>query len=81
MRLESRLALRVPVLSRLGNGLIGSGFILVQLRQSGLFSMLIRQLDQSFFSGACGSCTVTTPALRLRLAVPVGHHVRVLPKA
>jgi len=29
------------------------------------------------FTSVCGSTTVTTPALRLRCAVPVGHHVRV----
>ena len=29
------------------------------------------------FSSVCGSTTCTTPALRFRWAVPVGHHVRV----
>ena len=34
-------------------------------------------LDPLFFGPASGSVTVATPALRLRTACPVGHHVRV----
>ena len=78
--LYGRLAFQVPVCSRLGNGLIGSGFILTQLHNAGGFCLLVGLLDQVFFSPALGSWTVTVPALRTRRAVPVGHHVRVLPK-
>jgi len=78
---QPRLAKRVPVLPWLGNGLIGPRFILVPQLHPGGFRLLVRLLDQPFFSGAAGSCTVTVPALRLRSAVPVGHQVRVLPNA
>src|SRR5205085_8729003 len=37
----------------------------------------VRVLDQLFFAVASGSVTAATPALRLRTADPVGHHVRV----
>lgn len=78
--LHGRLALWVPSFSRLGNSLIRSGFILAPQRQSCRFRQLVGLLDQPFFSAALGSCTVTVPALRTRMAVPVGHQVRVLPK-
>lgn len=80
MRLQRGLALQVPVLAWLGNGLIRPCLVLIPQFQSGSFRLNVGLLDQSFFSGAAGSCTVTTPALRLRKAVPVGHQVRVLPK-
>lgn len=80
VRLEGRLAFQMPVFSRLGNGLIGAGFVLAPQGQSCLFRPLVGLLDQLFFSPALGSCTVTVPALRTRMAVPVGHQVRVLPK-
>jgi len=79
MRQQAGLAHRMPVLARLGNGLIRPRFILIPPFQSGSFHLLVRLLNQSFFSGAAGSWTVTTPALRLRRAEPVGHQVRVLP--
>ena len=41
------------------------------------FSDVVGEFDQPLFSSVCGSTTVTTPALRLRCAVPVGHQVRV----
>src|SRR5690348_6828500 len=80
MRLHRWLALGVPVFPWLGNGLIGAGFILAPQRHSCRFRQLVGVLDQAFFSAALGSCTVTVPALRTRMAVPVGHQVRVLPK-
>jgi len=36
----------------------------------------VRLLDQVFFPSASGSRTSTTPSLRLRVTVPVLHHVR-----
>jgi hypothetical protein len=78
--LHGRLALLVPVCSRLGNGLIRSGLIFTQVQDPGRFRLLVGLLEQAFFSPALGSCTVTVPAVRTRTAVPVGHQVRVLPK-
>jgi hypothetical protein len=54
--------------SRLRNGLVGSGFIFIELHDSGGLCLLVRQLDYSFFSGVSGSYTVTVPLLRLRKA-------------
>src|SRR2546425_7923771 len=67
MRLDGRLALRVPVFPWLGNGLIGSSFVLAPQRESCLFRSLVGVLNQAFFSPALGSCTVTVPALRTRM--------------
>jgi hypothetical protein len=80
MRLHGRLPLQMPVGAWLGNSLVGAGFILTPLRQSRRFRLLVGGFNQLFFSCALGSWTVTVPAWRTRRAVPVGHHVRVLPK-
>jgi hypothetical protein len=80
MRLGSRVTCRMPSLSRLGNGLLGTSFVLAPQRQSGGFRFGVGRLDQPLFSPALGSWTVTGPPARLRTAVPVGHQVRVLPK-
>jgi hypothetical protein len=53
--LQSRVAFRLPRGPRLWDGLIGPGFILVQLHDSRSFRLFVRLLDQSFFSGVSGS--------------------------
>ena len=71
---------RMPGLSRLGNGLIGTGLVLAPQRHTAGFRRGVGRLDHPLFSPALGSWTVTGPPARLRTAVPVGHQVRVLPK-
>ena len=77
MRQERRLADRRPADAGLRDGLVGPGLILAPDRQPGQFAYPVRQVDGPLFSSVCGSTTWTTPALRFRCAVPVGHHVRV----
>ena len=76
-----RVALRVPRwlpgLTRLRHRLIRAGLILAPQRDADSFGNAIGQVDQPLFASVFGSTTVTTPALRLRCAVPVGHQVRV----
>ncbi len=45
VRQQTGLANRVPVLARLGNGLIRPRFILIPQFQSGCFRLLVRLLD------------------------------------
>ena len=77
MRLTKRFAHRSPRLTWLRDGLVGAGFILTPPGQTYAFSDVVGEFDEPLFSSVWGSMTVTTPALRLRCAVPVGHHVRV----
>ncbi len=70
MRLAERLALGLPGLARLRDGLIRAGLILAPQRDAHRFGDAIGQVDQPLFSSVFGSTTVTTPALRLRWAVP-----------
>jgi hypothetical protein len=77
MRVTGGLAPRLPTGPWVGNGLIGSRFILApELEPCGL-SQPLRLVDQPLVCSVSASVTVTTPALRLRCAVPVGHQVRV----
>ncbi len=77
MRLAARLALGLPGLTRLGDGLIRASLILAPQWDAYRFGDVIGQIDQPLFCSVFGSITVTTPDLRLRWAVPVGHQVRV----
>src|SRR5258708_4168143 len=77
--LHGGLSCWVPVFSWLWNSLIGTSFILAPQWQACGLSQFVGLLNQGFFSSALGSSTFTLPALRLRMAVPVGHQVRVLP--
>ena len=71
MRLASGLSFGLPTGSGLRNGLIGSGFVLVPDGNARGFGLSVRLLDQPLFTSASGSCTVTTPSLRLRSTTPV----------
>src|SRR5579864_37757 len=77
MRLPKWLALRSPGLTRLRDRLVRSGLILTPHGKAFSFSDVVGEFDEPLFSSVWGSMTVTTPVLRLRCAVPVGHHVRV----
>src|SRR4051794_41107152 len=59
------------------HGLKGTGLVLTPDRQPKLRAQRVGLLDQLFFAAASGSLTRTTPAcLRLRIATPVSHQVR-----
>ena len=75
--LAPRASAGPPGLTWLRNGLVRASLILAPHGNTYRFSDLIGQLDEPLFTSVFGSTTVTTPALRLRWAVPVGHHVRV----
>ena len=77
MRLALRVAFGLPRLTGLGYCLVRAGLILAPQWDAQRFRNVIRQIDQPLFSSVFGSTTVTTPDLRLRWAVPVGHQVRV----
>jgi hypothetical protein len=77
MRLTKRFALRSPGLTWLGDGLVRAGLVLTPHGQTYAFSDVVGEFDEPLFTSVWGSTTVTTPALRLRCAVPVGHQVRV----
>ena len=77
VRLAHRVAFRLPGLPWLWDGLVRAGLILAPQPDAGRFGDVIGQVDQPLFCSVAGSTTVTTPALRLRCAVPVGHQVRV----
>lgn len=48
---QSRMPFWLPGTARLGDGLIGSGLVLIELDNPCGLSLRARQLDQSFFSG------------------------------
>ena len=77
VRLAHRVALRLPGLPWLWDGLVRTGLILAPQGDADRLGDPIGQVDQPLFASVFGSTTVTTPALRLRWAVPVGHQVRV----
>src|SRR6266702_3114866 len=77
MRLPWRPTDRRPADSWLGDGLVGARFILTPHREAGGLGQAVGLVDGPLFSSVFGSTTCTTPALRLRCAVPVGHQVRV----
>ena len=77
MGLALRVALGLPGLTRLRNGLIWPSLILAPHWDAQTFGYAVGQFDEPLFCSVLGSTTVTTPDFRLRWAVPVGHQVRV----
>ena len=77
VRMTARLAFGLPGLTGLRNCLIWAGLVLAPERDAQRFGYAIGQVDEPLFLSVSGSITVTTPAFRLRCAVPVGHQVRV----
>src|SRR5206468_2119623 len=77
MRLPWRPTDRRPADSWLGDGLVGARFILTPHREAGGLGQAVGLVDGPLFSSVFGSTTRTTPAFRLRCAVPAGHQVRV----
>jgi len=77
MWLTNRPPLGPPGLTGLRNGLVRTCLILTPHGNPDGLGYSVGEFDEPLFTSVCGSTTVTTPALRLRCAVPVGHHVRV----
>ena len=77
MRLAQGLPDQLPTRPGVGDGLVRPRLILAVDGDPCRFRRAVRQLDQPLFASVCGSVTRTIPLLRLRSAVPVGHHVRV----
>src|SRR5437588_9619635 len=77
MRLARRISLCFPALSGRRNGLIGSCLILIAQDNASGFRFPVGPLDHPLICSVSGSTTVTTPALRTRWAVPVGHQLLV----
>lgn len=61
----------------IGDRLVRAGFVLTPDLDALRFSRAVGTLNQAFFSSVSGSDTRTTPSLRTRLAMPVGHQLRV----
>jgi hypothetical protein len=74
--LLARFSFWLPMLTGIGDGLIGARFILGPNGQPFLFGERTCPLDQVFFPVASGSVTSTGPLLRTRMALPVSHQVR-----
>src|SRR5712691_4427321 len=77
VRLQRGVAFGLPRGPLLRDGLVRPSFIFVQLHDPRRLRLLVRQLDQSFFSGVWASYVVTVPLLRTRSAEPVRTQVRV----
>src|SRR5215210_6388960 len=61
----------------MGHGLKGAGLVLAPDRQPKLCAERVGLLNQLFFAAVSGSLTRTAPTcLRLRIATPVSHQVR-----
>src|SRR6266511_253568 len=76
MRVPSRSTEGLPMRAWLWDGLVWAGFVHAPHGQAHAFSLGVGLLDQAFFALASGSCTLTSPRLRLRMATPVWHQVR-----
>ena len=76
MWLTNRPPFRSPGLTGLWNSLVRACLILTPHRDAYAFSDVVGEFDEPLFTSVWGSTTVTTPDLRLRCAVPVGHQVR-----
>lgn len=55
MGVDQGMTFRLPRSTRMGNGLIGTGFVFVQLHNSCRFRVLAGQFNQSFFSNVSRS--------------------------
>jgi hypothetical protein len=77
VRLERRLPDGRPRPPGLRDRLVWPGLVLAPERQTGRLGYPVREVDGPLFSSVWGSTTCTTPDLRFRCAVPVGHQVRV----
>src|SRR4051794_16685043 len=77
VRLLGRVFVRLPRRAGMRHGLKGTGLVLTPDREPKLRAQRVGLLDQPLFTAASGSLTRTTPAcLRLRIATPVSHQVR-----
>src|SRR6185312_4140769 len=76
VRLLGRVVAWLPGCAGMRHGLKGAGLVLAPDRQPKLCAERVGLLDQPLFTAASGSRTRTTPCLRLRIATPVAHQVR-----
>ncbi len=76
MRRVLRVTFLLPGLTRIRCGLKRASVVLGPDTQPQRFPAAIGILNQVFFAVLSGSMTSTRPVLRLRVAVPVGHQVR-----
>src|SRR3954452_12575746 len=76
VRLLGRVLARLPGYAGMRHGLKRPRLVLAPDRQSKLGAERVGSLDQPLFTAASGSLTRTTPCLRLRMAIPVSHQVR-----
>src|SRR3954467_13186969 len=76
VRLGGRLLARLPGYAGMRHGLKRPRLVLAPDRQPQLGAEHVGSLDQPLFTAASGSLTRTTPCLRLRMAMPVSHQVR-----
>src|SRR4051794_25763536 len=76
VRLLGRVFARLPGYPGMRHGLKRPGLVLAPDGQPKLGAERVGLLDQLFLAAASGSLTRTTPCLRLRIATPVSHQVR-----
>src|SRR3954465_4323428 len=76
VRLLCRVFARLPGWAGMRHGLKRPGLVLAPDREPKLGAQCVGLLDQLFLAAASGSLTRTTPCLRLRIATPVSHQVR-----
>src|SRR3954453_12004028 len=76
VRLLCRVFARLPRHPGMRHGLEGAGLILAPDREPKLRPQRVGLLDQLFLAVVSGSLTRTTPCLRVRIATPVSHQVR-----
>src|SRR6266545_8423028 len=76
MGLLLRFAFFLPGRARIRCGLKRARLVLGPATQPQRFAQAIGILNQVFFPLVAGSVTSPSPAVRVRVAVPVGHQVR-----
>src|SRR3954471_21216377 len=76
VRLGGRLFARLPGYAGMRHGLKRPPLVLAPDLKPPLGAQRAGSLDQPLFTAASGSLTRTTPCLRLRMAMPVSHQVR-----
>jgi hypothetical protein len=71
MRLLQGMSSQFPTVTRIGLGLVRTGFIFTPDAQAQRFAHDIGLFDELFFASLSGSVTTTAPAFRWRTACPV----------
>jgi hypothetical protein len=76
VRLSRRLTFGLPRSTWMAHRLERTGLVGAPDRQTHRLAGAVGVLDQLFFDSVSGSVRITVPLTRLRVATPVGHHVR-----